>query len=268
MIVRVKYVNNSTILHTHRMAKSMMTITNRPNVTNWNMETGYNHDVIHDNTYPLLIFNSRSNSALDVGFVLERKDFGNICPNAIPGVKFFVTSPGEVTITSRKHYNIPMEEEIRILIKPTLITTTNGLRSYDPNRRQCFFQSDRQLRFFRIYTQNNCEAECLANFTKIQCGCARFSMPSTNHHLFDSIFFLFIFATFSGDNLTKICGTARIECYTNAEQQIYGEDVIDGLKNEAAKTFRRQCNCRPSCTSIKYDVDIDRINSFSSKINR
>lgn len=51
-------------------------------------------------------------------------------------------------------------------------------------RRQCFFDTERQLRFFKIYTQRNCELECLANFTVKTCGCAKFSMPSGYFDLF------------------------------------------------------------------------------------
>lgn len=45
-------------------------------------------------------------------------------------------------------------------------------------RRQCFFEKERILKFFNVYTQPNCELECLANYTVDLCGCAKFSMPS------------------------------------------------------------------------------------------
>lgn len=62
----------------------------------------------------------------------------------------------------------------------------------------------------------------------------------------------------SGDNTTKICGLNNIECYRNAEKTLFGEDLIDGLKDTDAKSFREKCNCLPSCTNILYDADIDR----------
>lgn len=56
---------------------------------------------------------------------------------------------------------------------------------------------------------------------------------------------------FAGDKNTKICGGARIECYTNAERML--------LTNKSAKSFRDACNCLPECTKIEYNADIDRV---------
>lgn len=33
---------------------------------------------------------------------------------------------------------------------------------------------------------------------------------------------------------------------------------VDGLTDDAAKLFREQCNCLPSCTAITYDAEIDK----------
>lgn len=49
-----------------------------------------------------------------------------------------------------------------------------------------------------------------------------------------------------------------MECYQGAEKKLFGEDVIDGLNDKSAKSFREQCNCLPACTSIVYDAEIDR----------
>lgn len=43
-----------------------------------------------------------------------------------------------------------------------------------------------------------------------------------------------------------------------AEENMYGEDIIDGLTDENAKLFRERCNCLPACMSIEYGADIDR----------
>lgn len=86
--------------------------------------------------------------------------------------------PGEELKISEQSIRVPLWENTQISIKPNMITTSEGLRKYPHDQRQCFFSSERQLRFYRNYTQNNCEAECLSNYTKIECGCVVFSMPS------------------------------------------------------------------------------------------
>ena len=64
------------------------------------------------------------------------------------------------------------------MVQPRIMTTSDGLRSYNPQIRQCYFQGERYLRFFQVYTQRNCEVECLTNFTFTECGCVGLYMPS------------------------------------------------------------------------------------------
>lgn len=73
---------------------------------------------------------------------------------------------------------VPLQQQIFISVKPKMITTSNRLRGYEPHDRGCFFKTERRLRFFKSYSQSKCELECLSNFTKNECGCVRFWMPS------------------------------------------------------------------------------------------
>lgn len=58
-------------------------------------------------------------------------------------------------------------------------------------------------------------------------------------------------SNFSGTASTKICGGAKVICCLEAESKLFGEDVIDGLQDHYAKSFRKKCNCLPSCTSMQ-----------------
>jgi len=46
------------------------------------------------------------------------------------------------------------------------------------DKRNCYFASERYLRFYRTYTQHNCVQECEANYTVSICGCVLFYMAS------------------------------------------------------------------------------------------
>lgn len=94
------------------------------------------------------------------------------------GFKLFLTAPGETIRFTQNTIRVPLLEQVSILLKPTLIYSSSALNKYTPSQRQCFFKTERRLRFFKIYTQDNCQEECLANFTLIQCGCVKFSVPS------------------------------------------------------------------------------------------
>lgn len=66
------------------------------------------------------------------------------------------------------------------------------------------------------------------------------------------IFYETLEFSFSGDPNTRICGTAKIKCYKDAEKRLFGEDIGDG-PNES-----RECNCLEGCTLIRFDFEIDR----------
>lgn len=215
-----------------RMTPEMMTVKNKPDKSQWSYENGY-ETTIKGNEYPFRLFNTISSSALNIYLHLFERDFESLCKQSIPGYKLMISLPGDSLEMSRHYIRVPVGEKVTIMITAQLITTSKELRRYDPNQRGCFYSSERKLRFFKEYVQTNCEAECLANYTVIQCGCVRFSMPR--------------------EKGVPICGSANIHCYQNAEQNLFGEDIIDGLKDDDAKSFRLNCNCLPSCTRIIYE---------------
>lgn len=88
-------------------------------------------------------------------------------------------------------------------------------------------------------------------------------------------FFIF-YLTLAGETGSKICGPASLKCYRKAENRLYGEDIIAGLKYSDARAFRSECNCLPACLTITYDVDIDRskfnfletLNSYKTPLDK
>lgn len=111
-------------------------------------------------------------------------------------------------------------------------------------RRKCYFDSERQLRFLKVYTQRNCELECLSNATLKTCGCVKFSLPR--------------------DAATPICGTDKMSCYHNVSDTL--------LKSSITETgISRPCNCLPPCHSIIYDAQVSQTplnwTSYSKTLN-
>lgn len=68
--------------------------------------------------------------------------------------------------------------ETRMIITPHIITAADELRKISQEKRQCLFNNERSLRFYRTYTQRNCALECEANFTLEFCKCVLYYMPS------------------------------------------------------------------------------------------
>lgn len=155
-----------------------MTVNRWPNTTQWSIEHGYANETANVTNYPVRVYSTQRDAGLFVQLSLFDEDLETICSGRFLGYKIFLHVPGEVVTFAGHSYRVPISEEVDILIKPQMILTSPGLRSYRPDQRQCFFESERSLRFFKMYTKNNCESECLANFTLNQCDCVKFSMPS------------------------------------------------------------------------------------------
>ncbi|XP_031631940.1 pickpocket protein 28-like [Contarinia nasturtii] len=162
------------------------------------------------------------------------------------GFKVTLSTPGEALQTSRKYFRLPLSHVNSIHIVPEITITTEKLRNFKPSQRKCFYSyssSERQLYFLKIYTQINCEEECLANFTKNLCRCVKFYCYE---------FHIYII----GEMSTKICGTARIQCLEAAQKKL--QTPLNG------RVFRNGCNCMLTCTFIKYKARFNRspINSW------
>lgn len=146
---------------------------------------------------------------------------------------------------------IPFEHVTQIAVKPLIVKTNPDLRRYPPEKRQCFFEDERYLNYFLIYTQNNCEAECLSNFTRARCGCVPSGMMRSEE--------------------IEVCEPA-VPCYHHAITEFVTIDnpyrrVYGGkIPKLNAFDFRNKCNCLPSCTSYRYDFEILQ-HSFKSNGN-
>ncbi|KAL9703314.1 hypothetical protein quinque_006832 [Culex quinquefasciatus] len=210
---------------------SYLTSINRS--TFWTQEDGYSQQATV-RTYPYRSLGSGISAGISV--TLQNHDFllEYLCSGPNPGYKILLHSPVDYPHISNKFVRISRNREIAIAVKPQIITTSTGLRDYTPEGRQCFFNHERYLQFFREYTQNNCELECLTNFTLYYCGCVRFSMLRTPR--------------------TAVCETNQIMCMLKAEETLLEMDVV--TQGNSEPNFRAKCNCLPACTSVQYDLEV------------
>jgi acid-sensing ion channel, other len=114
---------------------------------------------------------------------LHLQDFSDsvgksFCRGSLRGFKFYLHLPTESPALSKHFYQVPHSSLFMLWIEPKMIVTAPELRNLPVSKRQCYFNNERYLRFFRYYTQKNCEVECLANMTIRKCGCQRFFMKS------------------------------------------------------------------------------------------
>lgn len=130
--------------------------------------------------YPFRATNKGRVQMLLLVLAINSSDINNQCRGSDRDFKIILTTPGETVETTQNYLRLSMLEQYHVDIETQVTITSDGLQNYTSNQRQCFYKSENPLRFFKFYTETNCKTECLANFTRFNCGCVKFSMPSKN----------------------------------------------------------------------------------------
>lgn len=149
------------------------------------------------------------------------------------GYKLLIHEPTVYPDLSKRNIRLSVAQTLTIALKPNIMITSPVLAKYSAQKRQCYFDDEHPLRFFRNYNQDNCELECLTNYTLESCGCVHFSMPRTNE--------------------TSVCTLPQARCAANARSALF-------IRKQSARNgtadYLRQCDCLPACTSVRYDLQI------------
>ncbi|KAF2903802.1 hypothetical protein ILUMI_02379 [Ignelater luminosus] len=212
----------------------------------WTLEEGYDKNAELD-TFPRRTILSGIKGGLDLIFVTKSKDIDFLCSDAVPGYKIILNHPADVPLANKQYFRVPLDQDVVAAVKPNMISASNDLKQYDPEERQCYFIGEKKLKFFKMYTQQNCLLECVTNFTEYICECVGFYMPH--------------------DNSTPICGSNMIECLQHAEAHYLATEVtlkIQSAKKKPKKAHGKkkkkilhveECNCLPSCASIEFETE-------------
>ncbi|CAH0755771.1 unnamed protein product [Diatraea saccharalis] len=209
--------------------------------TFWNLENGYPPEAPIE-TYPHR--GSGYGAKAGLTFLMKTKEINldYLCKGPVQGFKILLHNPAELPRLSQQYFRSPLSQEVVVAVKPKMMTTSDGLKPYSPDRRQCYFPSERYLKYFKIYTQSNCEMECLTNFTYARCGCVHFGMPH-------------------GKDM-EVCNTGSVACIKASQMELVVADIEYGLNLDnnndtlgEARTIASNCKCLPACTSIEYEAE-------------
>ncbi|KAF5270640.1 hypothetical protein FQA39_LY01378 [Lamprigera yunnana] len=214
--------------------------------TEWSLEKGYkdNADLY---AFPRRTLISGSLGALDLTFMTLESDLEYLCGDGLQGYDIILHQPAQVPITKGGYFRVGLNQDVMAAVRPNMMRTSDELKKYTAHERNCHFVTDKQLRFFKVYNQQDCLLECLTNHTLKACGCVEFYMPR--------------------DNATPICGVKRQKCVkfsttkfleSEVSFEIENLDYLDELKNNNELSYAPSCNCLPSCNSLAYDATISQ----------
>lgn len=93
-------------------------------------------------------------------------------------------NPFEFPFHRDPQYFSQNDQDLLFLIELDVTELDETLRDYPLERRQCYLNDEKSLKFFKIYSENNCMQECLSNFTLKTCGCVQFYMIRKKFNFF------------------------------------------------------------------------------------
>ncbi|XP_053668364.1 pickpocket protein 28-like [Anopheles marshallii] len=201
----------------------------------WNMDDGYSSGAGGD-TYPRRAFGAGRRAGLVVILKVQKYDMDFLCGNSFQGFKVHLHSPVEYPRMLNQFFRIPLSQEVSVSVEPLLLDTAPNIRRYRPQRRLCYYNHERHLRYFKVYSKCNCDIECLSNYTLKTCGCVPFPLPHTNE--------------------ARVCGLGKASCADEALSVLEEMDLIHELNK--TDNFLEHCNCLQACNALIYNTEISQ----------
>ncbi|KAH8405086.1 hypothetical protein KR222_000906 [Zaprionus bogoriensis] len=202
----------------------------------WSLDTGYVDQ--GQNSYPQRAIVTSVLKGFFAFLQGMEHNYDYDCRSFKQGYKVFLNSPESVPLTSGNYILVPHGHEVMVSVLPNYVVSTDNLHEISAEKRQCYFDDERYLRYFRSYSQSNCQTECLANYTMNKCGCVKFWMPKPLD--------------------VPVCGISDIACYIAAQDELYALQQNQTLQQTGGGNDKDMCNCMPACTSLEYNFEISR----------
>ena len=87
-------------------------------------------------------------------------------------------SPTQIPTSSNARIGVSGNSYHWVTIVPKKVRTSTDVGLWPPEKRGCYYYNERELLFFKIYTQVNCDIECESNYSLKVCGCVAYYHPS------------------------------------------------------------------------------------------
>ncbi|CAH1154734.1 unnamed protein product [Phaedon cochleariae] len=203
--------------------------------TNWTINDGYPKGT-GQNVYPRRALLSGADNALEIYLLQGTLETDYLCLQDTKGFSVLLHSPHTIPQLKKNFFSVPLDTAVQAIVKPGMMTTSKEVKNYKTKDRKCYFTDERFLKYFEIYTPENCQLECLTNQTLEMCNCVNYFMPR--------------------HNTTNICGNVMTDCMEKAEFLMKTREIESQLSEDYPTP--NSCNCMPICTSLSYQSETSR----------
>uniref|UniRef100_A0A336MEN0 CSON000424 protein n=1 Tax=Culicoides sonorensis TaxID=179676 RepID=A0A336MEN0_CULSO len=186
---------------------------------------------------------------LSIKVASNSSDVSRYCQGTGERYKIFLHNPYEIPSNQHQSYDMDIDQIVTLSVRPRVVLASENIKTaYTAKQRRCYFNSEKKLRYFRIYSKRNCEIECLANITVAKCGCTPFWLPREK------------------DACKPICGLKDYHCMTKTSYRLFNIEIaVASFTHESPdpsqiKNSKEQavfgCNCMAACKTVMYEADI------------
>lgn len=145
----------------------------------------------------------------------------------LDGFHLIFHDPFEIPSRHSAHYYTMTNQTLNFLILPELVLHDESIEGDSLEDRNCYLENERQLKYFKVYNQPNCEHECLSDLMSSTCGCTKFFIVRNNS--------------------TRICGLSDSICFNKVDAKFLDY-------------FLPSCNCLKNCKTLKYNIEKQSVN--------
>lgn len=193
---------------------------------NWTPEVGYGQSITASATvYPRPAAGTGSHMGLTVLLNVHLDEYHCSTTNSA-GFKVLLHNPTETPKIADYGFSITPGHETRVVVTPRIADASPLITRVPIRQRNCVFNDEGNLTYFRTYSRKNCEMECESRYLIEHCGCVLYYMPRV-------------------DESTNICNRDDWQCY---------ETIKLAVETAANNSF--QCNCLPGCFELNYNADV------------
>ncbi|XP_059047781.1 pickpocket protein 28-like [Achroia grisella] len=193
----------------------------------WDLVKGYTSESIH--VYPPRTTGEASRITLFLK--LPKTNQYDYCNAGLSGFNIYLQHPADHPQALRHFYVASPGKTTSLAIKFQTTSASADLEKFGVDVRKCYLHEERVLKYFKIYTPNNCRLECISNYTYETCGCVSFYMPH--------------------DGNQSICTLEKMAC-TKRARAIYQSEIFQAYSNDRPD----KCSCLPSCDETVYDAEV------------
>ncbi|XP_026469527.1 sodium channel protein Nach-like [Ctenocephalides felis] len=138
--------------------------------------------------------------------------------------------------------NMQPNQDVSILVQPTLLASAPEVRSMPPDQRRCWYPHEHVSRLSNKYNFDNCVTECRVDTILRLCDCIPFYYPDIDIPI--------------NGVQRRTCDLTDAHCLKVNAREISGLQLTPITSDDI--NIENSCDCRQACNQRSYQIKVDK----------